>query len=98
MTFSERTGLRVPPFPFIAHSRGWDAEDMELNVVQVKKSEVLRRRRGNWYGVQVEFWKILDHHRGEAGTPDAAGRTQGSAARQLESVRLRSIVGRRAGD
>src|SRR3954469_2778793 len=31
-----------PPFPFIAHTRGWSAEDMERNVSQVRESEELR--------------------------------------------------------
>ncbi len=42
MFFSE-IGCRFPPFPFIAHSRGWSSEDMERNVEQVKKSEPLRQ-------------------------------------------------------
>jgi hypothetical protein len=32
-----------PQFPFIAHSRGWTAEDMEENVAALKRSESLRQ-------------------------------------------------------
>ncbi len=32
----------LPQFPFIAHSRGWDAEDMERNMDVVEQSEDLR--------------------------------------------------------
>ena len=32
LTFWSELGFVFPPFPFIAHSRGWDAEDMERNV------------------------------------------------------------------
>ena len=41
MFFSE-LGFDFPQFPFIAHSRGWSAEDMEHNVSYVKHSEELR--------------------------------------------------------
>jgi len=41
MFFSE-LGFYFPQFPFIAHSRGWSAEDMEHNVDEVLKSEELR--------------------------------------------------------
>lgn len=41
MMFFGELGLQFPQFPFIAHSRGWSAEDMERNVAIVKKSEAL---------------------------------------------------------
>ena len=41
MTFFGELGCQFPPFPFIAHSRGWSAEDMENNVRYVKKSKDL---------------------------------------------------------
>jgi len=40
MFFSE-LGFDFPQFPFIAHSRGWSAEDMERNVEVVRKSPEL---------------------------------------------------------
>lgn len=40
MFFSE-LGFDFPQFPFIAHSRGWSAEDMERNVAYVKRSSEL---------------------------------------------------------
>lgn len=40
MFFSE-LGFDFPQFPFIAHSRGWEAEDMERNVAFVKQSKEL---------------------------------------------------------
>ena len=42
MTFWSELGFTFPQFPFIAHSRGWSAEDMERNVRVVQASEVLR--------------------------------------------------------
>jgi nitrite reductase/ring-hydroxylating ferredoxin subunit/multimeric flavodoxin WrbA len=41
MTFFGELGCQFPPFPFIAHSRGWSAEDMERNVAYVQASRDL---------------------------------------------------------
>lgn len=42
MTFFAEVGCQFPQFPFIAHSRGWSAEDMERNVIEVQHSRELR--------------------------------------------------------
>lgn len=42
MTFFGELGFQFPQFPFIAHSRGWTAEDMEANVKHVHESHELR--------------------------------------------------------
>ena len=42
MMFFGELGFVFPQFPFIAHSRGWTAEDMEVNVAQVRESAALR--------------------------------------------------------
>jgi hypothetical protein len=39
--FFAEIGCMFPQFPYIAHSRGWSAEDMENNVAFVKMSEAL---------------------------------------------------------
>jgi multimeric flavodoxin WrbA len=41
MLFFGELGMQFPQFPFIAHSRGWTAEDMERNVEMVHDSEEL---------------------------------------------------------
>ncbi len=41
MLFFGELGMQFPQFPFIAHSRGWTAEDMERNVEIVRHSEEL---------------------------------------------------------
>jgi multimeric flavodoxin WrbA/nitrite reductase/ring-hydroxylating ferredoxin subunit len=41
MQFFGELGLHFPQFPYIAHSRGWTAEDMERNVEFVQHSERL---------------------------------------------------------
>ena len=37
LMFFGELGFMFPQFPFIAHSRGWHAEDMENNVLYVQK-------------------------------------------------------------
>ena len=39
--FFSELGCHFPPYPFVAHSRGWSAEDMENNTLYVQCSEVL---------------------------------------------------------
>jgi multimeric flavodoxin WrbA len=41
LTFFGELGCQFPQYPFIAHSRGWSAEDMENNVRYVKESRDL---------------------------------------------------------
>jgi nitrite reductase/ring-hydroxylating ferredoxin subunit/multimeric flavodoxin WrbA len=43
LMFFGELGFSFPQFPFIAHSRGWSAEDMENNVAEVRASAELRR-------------------------------------------------------
>lgn len=40
--FFAELGVQFPQFPYVAHSRGWTAEDMENNVRFVKQSDELR--------------------------------------------------------
>ena len=42
LAFFAEVGCQFPQFPFVAHSRGWSAEDMEENVRVVQESEALR--------------------------------------------------------
>ncbi len=42
MGFFSEIGFLMPQFPYIAHSLGWEAEDMERNVRFVEGSEHLR--------------------------------------------------------
>jgi multimeric flavodoxin WrbA/nitrite reductase/ring-hydroxylating ferredoxin subunit len=41
MLFFGELGMHFPQYPFIAHSRGWTAEDMERNVEMVRRSKDL---------------------------------------------------------
>lgn len=54
MTFFAEVGCQFPQFPFIAHSRGWSAEDMERNVIEVQNSREL------WEGAQELVTRAAD--------------------------------------
>ena len=41
LAFFAELGFAFPPFPYIAHTRGWTAEDMERNVEFVRHSQEL---------------------------------------------------------
>lgn len=41
LTFFSELGFTFPQSPYVAHSRGWSAEDMENNVKHVRRSEYL---------------------------------------------------------
>ena len=41
--FFAELGFVFPPFPYVAHSRGWTAEDMENNVLFVRENEELHQ-------------------------------------------------------
>jgi nitrite reductase/ring-hydroxylating ferredoxin subunit/multimeric flavodoxin WrbA len=57
--FFAEIGFVFPPFPFVAHTRGWDAEDMENNVALVQKSEKLRAGARELAARAVELAKRL---------------------------------------
>src|ERR1700694_895097 len=62
-TFWSELGFVFPQFPYIAHSRGWDAEDMQNNVRQVKVSDTLREASRELVERAVDFWMLLDRTR-----------------------------------
>jgi nitrite reductase/ring-hydroxylating ferredoxin subunit/multimeric flavodoxin WrbA len=75
LTFWSELGFVFPAFPFIAHSRGWDAEDMENNVRQVKASEALRVASHELLDRALDFWRVLDAHGAGLARPmERAGR------------------------
>ena len=64
--FFAELGFHFPPFPYVAHSRGWTAEDMEANVAFVRGSAALREGAA----------ALLDRAADLAGTLVAAGPEQ----------------------
>ncbi len=69
LTFWGELGFLFPQFPFIAHSRGWDAEDMETNVRQVRASEALATAAAELAERSVDLWRVLDSHQVELEKP-----------------------------
>ena len=68
LVFFGELGMQFPQYPFIAHSRGWTAEDMERNVETVQRSEELHE------GARALLERCLD----------LAGRLQQSAAPEFK--------------
>ncbi len=73
LMFWAELGFVFPPFPFVAHSRGWDAEDMARNVRVVKGSEKLRTAAAELAARALEFWRMLDPHREALAQPMERG-------------------------
>jgi nitrite reductase/ring-hydroxylating ferredoxin subunit/multimeric flavodoxin WrbA len=69
LTFWSELGFIFPQFPFIAHSRGWDAEDMETNVRTVRDSEALKAAARELAERAVDLCRILHQHQGELEKP-----------------------------
>ncbi len=57
--FFAEIGCLFPQFPYIAHSRGWSAEDMENNIAYVQKSQALREGAQALVARAVEFSRLL---------------------------------------
>ncbi len=57
--FFAEIGCLFPQFPYIAHSRGWSAEDMENNISYVQKSKALKEGAEALVTRAVEFSKLL---------------------------------------
>jgi multimeric flavodoxin WrbA/nitrite reductase/ring-hydroxylating ferredoxin subunit len=58
MFFSE-IGCHFPQFPFIGHSLGWSAENMERNIESIQKSRPLREGAKALVGRALEMSKML---------------------------------------
>src|SRR5437667_1605654 len=87
MTFWSELGFVFPQFPFIAHSRGWDAEDMQNNVRQVKASDALRDASRELVERAMDFWGVLKKNRGLMERPmERAGRKANPLAAAEEAM------------
>jgi hypothetical protein len=62
LTFFSEIGCHFPQFPFIAHSRGWSAEDMEHNIDYVMKSSELRDGASALVARAVDMAQLLLDH------------------------------------
>jgi len=72
--FFTELGCVVPQFPFIAHSRGWSAEDMEQNVAYVRDSRELHDGARDLVARAVEMARVLLGGAATTGQPRRGGR------------------------
>ncbi|HEX2644213.1 MAG TPA: NAD(P)H-dependent oxidoreductase, partial [Thermoanaerobaculia bacterium] len=81
--FFAELGCVFPQFPYIAHSRGWTAEDMERNVAFVQQSAALHEAAAELADRAVDMARVLLETRIETGKVARGGR-KGFAAREIE--------------
>ena len=72
--FFAEIGCHFPQFPYIAHSRGWSAEDMEQNVEVVKHSAELREGARALAARAIDHARLLLDHETARHTTDRGGR------------------------
>ena len=74
LAFFSEIGCHLPPYPYVAHSRGWSAEDMENNMRYVQKSELLHEGARDLVARAVELAAALVAGTLESRRPARGGR------------------------
>lgn len=72
--FFAEIGCHFPQFPYVAHSRGWTAEDMERNVEVVKHSKELRDGARSLAARAIDHAQLLLDHETAPHTTERGGR------------------------
>jgi multimeric flavodoxin WrbA/nitrite reductase/ring-hydroxylating ferredoxin subunit len=72
--FFAELGCVFPQFPYIAHSRGWSAEDMERNIAYVQQSAALHEAASELATRTVDTAARLLENAGESMRTSRAGR------------------------
>ncbi len=72
--FFSELGFSMPQFPYIAHSRGWTAEDMERNVEVVKHSDELRVGARSLVARAIDHAQLLLDHQDASLSTERGGR------------------------
>jgi len=72
--FFAEVGCHFPPFPYVAHSRGWSAEDMENNVRYVQESRLLHEGAHALAARCVELARVLVAGQAPSGPRARGGR------------------------
>ncbi len=72
--FFGELGFHMPQFPYIAHSRGWTAEDMERNVEVVRQSQELRDGARALMARSIDHAQLLLDHEDAPHTMERGGR------------------------
>jgi multimeric flavodoxin WrbA/nitrite reductase/ring-hydroxylating ferredoxin subunit len=84
--FFAELGFHFPQFPYIAHSRGWTAEDMENNMIAVRESKELHEGAAELAIRSIELANRL-----LATEPAAAIERGGRKAHRLVSMRGETV-------
>ena len=90
--FFAELGFLFPQFPYIAHSRGWSAEDMERNVEELRTSQELRDGHGRAGGALHDARPAPDGRRGPHARARRPRRPQGPLARGAVNMATASAV------
>lgn len=78
MSFFAELGCQFPQFPFVAHSRGWTAEDMENNVREVREGAALHEGARALVDRSIEMARVIRAGRiGLAAAPHGGRKAQG---------------------
>jgi len=72
--FFTEIGCVVPQFPYIAHSRGWSAEDMENNIAYVERSKELHQGAEELVARAIDMAGVLIGSTMEKERPARGGR------------------------
>lgn len=72
--FFAEIGCHFPQFPYVAHSRGWTAEDMERNVEVVKHSKELRDGARSLAARAIDHAQLLLDHEHAPHSTERGGR------------------------
>jgi multimeric flavodoxin WrbA len=80
LMFFAELGCVFPQFPFIAHSRGWEAEDMERNVAIVREHTELHDAARQLAARAVAMARVLQTTEVSAETVMRAGRKASAGA------------------
>jgi multimeric flavodoxin WrbA len=72
--FFAEVGCHFPPFPYVAHSRGWSAEDMENNMRYVQGSVMLHEGARALVARCVELARVLVGGQVQSGPVARGGR------------------------
>ena len=89
--FFAEIGCQYPQYPYIAHSRGWSAEDMENNTRYVQDSKLLHEGAGALAARCVDMARVL-----RAGSAVAAAHVRGG--RKAQELDTHAQLQGRAGD
>jgi hypothetical protein len=87
--FFAELGVQFPPFPYIAHSRGWSAEDMERNIAFVQQSADLHEAARELVARAVDtvghLLASVERPRMERAGRKASGAEQGMMAEEAQA-------------